>query len=43
MDVPTPILLGAAGGLLRGALDLCNRFDFLWNDRRTYGQLTAAR
>ncbi|GAA3507302.1 hypothetical protein [Streptomyces showdoensis] len=42
MDVPTLILLGAAGGLLRGALDLYTRFVSWQGDRRAYRQLTPA-
>ncbi|MCX4851128.1 hypothetical protein [Streptomyces sp. NBC_00893] len=42
MDVPTLILLGAAGGLLRGALDLYTRFGSWQNDRRIHRQLTAS-
>lgn len=42
MDVPTLILLGAAGGLLRGALDVYTRFVSWQADRRAHRQLTAA-
>ncbi|MFE4801758.1 hypothetical protein ACFRFL_44135 [Streptomyces sp. NPDC056708] len=42
MDVPTLILLGAAGGLLRGALDLYTRFVSWQADRHTHRQLAAA-
>ncbi|MGW5849646.1 hypothetical protein ACWFQ8_17105 [Streptomyces sp. NPDC055254] len=41
MDVPTLILLGAAGGLLRGVLDLYTRFVAWQGDRHTHRQLTA--
>lgn len=41
MDVPTLILLGAAGGLLRGVLDLYTRFVSWQADRRVHRQLTA--
>lgn len=41
MDVPTLILLGAAGGLLRGALDLYTRFVSWQADRRTHRQSAA--
>ncbi len=42
VDVPTLILLGAAGGLLRGALDLYTRFVSWQADRRSHRQSTAA-
>ncbi|MEU6763883.1 hypothetical protein ABZ916_15340 [Streptomyces sp. NPDC046853] len=42
MDVPTLILLGAAGGLLRGALDVYTRFVSWQADRRAHRQLTAS-
>ncbi|WOX19888.1 hypothetical protein [Streptomyces solicathayae] len=42
MDVTTLILLGAAGGLLRGALDLYTRFVSWQADRRIHRQLAAA-
>ncbi|MER6564110.1 hypothetical protein ABT300_41600 [Streptomyces sp. NPDC001027] len=41
MDVPTLILLGAAGGLLRGVLDLYTRFGTWQADRRLHRQLSA--
>ncbi|MFD3542447.1 hypothetical protein ACFWUQ_23565 [Streptomyces sp. NPDC058662] len=41
MDVPTLILLGAAGGLLRGALDLYNRFVSWQADHLLHRQSTA--
>ncbi|WP_405662887.1 hypothetical protein OG379_14850 [Streptomyces sp. NBC_01166] len=42
MDVPSLILLGAAGGLLRGALDLYTRFVSWQADRRAHRQSAAA-
>lgn len=42
MHVPTLIFLGAAGGLLRGALDVYARFVSWQCDRRAHRQLTAA-
>lgn len=42
MDVPTLILLGAAGGLLRGVLDVYTRFVTWQADRRAHRQWTAA-
>nr|QXL90809.1 hypothetical protein [Streptomyces sp.] len=42
MDVPTLILLGAAGGLLRGVLDAYTRFVSWQADRRAHRQLAAA-
>ncbi|MEU6120811.1 hypothetical protein [Streptomyces sp. NPDC047123] len=42
MDVPTLILLGAAGGLLRGVLDVYTRFVSWQADRRAYRQAAAA-
>uniref|UniRef100_A0AAU3GU73 Uncharacterized protein n=1 Tax=Streptomyces sp. NBC_01401 TaxID=2903854 RepID=A0AAU3GU73_9ACTN len=41
MDVPTLVLLGAAGGLLRGVLDLYARFVSWQADRRVHRRLTA--
>lgn len=41
LDVPTLILLGAAGGLLRGVLDLYTRFGAWQADRRLHRQLGA--
>ncbi|WP_406146255.1 hypothetical protein [Streptomyces sp. NBC_01012] len=41
MDVPTLVLLGAAGGLLRGALDLYTRFVSWQADRRVHRRLTV--
>jgi hypothetical protein len=41
MDVPMLILLGAAGGALRGALDAYNRFLDWQLDRRVHRQLPA--
>ncbi|MEV8315020.1 hypothetical protein AB0Q95_12660 [Streptomyces sp. NPDC059900] len=42
MDVPTLILLGAAGGLLRGALDVYTRFVSWQADRRAHRQMAAS-
>ncbi|MGW2108563.1 hypothetical protein [Streptomyces sp. NPDC001948] len=42
MDVPTLILLGAAGGLLRGVLDLYTRFVSWQADRRLHRQSAVA-
>jgi hypothetical protein len=42
VDVPTLILLGAAGGLLRGVLDVYTRFVSWQTDRRAHRQLVAA-
>ncbi|MDN3028382.1 hypothetical protein [Streptomyces sp. S.PB5] len=42
MDVPTLILLGAAGGLLRGAVDLYARFVCWQADRKAHRQAIAA-
>ncbi|MEU3614294.1 hypothetical protein ABZ725_18500 [Streptomyces sp. NPDC006872] len=42
MDVPTLIVLGAAGGLLRGALDVYTRFIDWQADRRLHRQSMAA-
>ncbi|MFI1459054.1 hypothetical protein [Streptomyces roseus] len=41
MDIPTLILLGTAGGLLRGVLDLYTRFVSWQADRRVHRQSTA--
>jgi hypothetical protein len=41
VDVPTLILLGAAGGTLRGLLDVYNRFLDWQSDRRAHRQLPA--
>ncbi|MEU8763699.1 hypothetical protein [Streptomyces sp. NPDC048659] len=41
MDVSTLILLGAAGGLLRGALDVYTRFVSWQEDRRAHRQSAA--
>ncbi|GHA71922.1 hypothetical protein GCM10010372_83570 [Streptomyces tauricus] len=43
MDVLTLILLGSAGGLLRGALDLYARFVSWQSDRHTHRQTIAAQ
>lgn len=42
MDVPTLILLGAAGGLVRGALDLYSRFVAWQADRQAHRQAITA-
>ncbi|MEU0029755.1 hypothetical protein [Streptomyces sp. NPDC006335] len=42
MDVPTLILLGAAGGLLRGAVDLYARFVCWQTDRNAHRQAITA-
>jgi hypothetical protein len=42
LDVPTLILLGAAGGLLRGALDLYTRFVSWQADRNAHRQAITA-
>lgn len=41
MSISTLIVLGAAGGLLRGALDIYTRFVSWQADRRAHRQLTA--
>ncbi|MFI1177618.1 hypothetical protein [Streptomyces melanogenes] len=43
MDVPTLVLLGAAGGLLRELLDVYTRFMDWQADRRAHRQLSAGQ
>ncbi|WP_431990224.1 hypothetical protein [Streptomyces albogriseolus] len=43
MSISTLLVLGAAGGLLRGALDVYTRFVSWQADRRVHRQLTAMR